>query len=114
MRSQPSHAYGRVGSESEGGYASWLHQIVQENVLSSPSVEENEFSRVEPSQASDMLAFAMGQRLIWQQGFQSSVHDGGNFPFNEAPLTARAHLKLAFMHAADQLMLPQSNRTKLI
>ena len=89
----------------------WLFELIQEHVLSSPSMEDHDFDTMEPSHASDVLAYDMGQRCVWQQGFYGSDPSVACVPFYDAPASARAHLKLAFMHAADRLCSPRSVRT---
>jgi len=54
----------------------------------------------------------MGQRSIWQQGFYDPDQGVESINFYDAPPHAKARLKLAFMHAADRLTSPRSNRTQ--
>ena len=62
---------------------------------------------IEPGHAADLLAFEMGQRAVWQEGFIEVSAEEPNY--YDAPSTAQAHLLSAFAHASTCLGSPTAS-----
>ena len=92
----------------------WLKQLVKEHVQG-VGIDDAELVEKEPGDIGEHLAFEIGQAIVWSQQMapDSAERDAtrGDDGYFHAPAQAQSSLKLAFMHAADQLCSPRSVRT---
>jgi hypothetical protein len=92
----------------------WLKQLVKQHVQG-VGIDDAELVEKEPGDIGEHLAFEIGQAIVWSQQMcpDSAERDAtrGDDGYFHAPAQAQSSLKLAFMHAADQLCSPRSVRT---
>ena len=93
----------------------WLKQLVKEHVQG-VGIDDAELVEKEPGDIGEHLAFEIGQAIVWSQQMapDSAERDAtrGDDGYFHAPAQAQSSLKLAFMHAADQLYSPRSVRAR--